>query len=315
MNKIFNKTRPPLHLVLAITMLYLALFRADPAQGQTAENEQTTLTLGMVSEKYRSEIEDRFDDFVRYAAQKLSTAQRLDGAVMVAPSTFQLVKLLQQRRVDFYMESPYATYIINQVHHAGKLLLRQWKRGKVEYHSVIFTKGDSGINRLEDLRGKIIAFEDPDSTSGYYLPKLYLQRRGLKLVNKSRFDPHGAPTDVGYIFAGTQERLIEMVFTNQVAAGAFSDDDAAALEESKRSGLRVLGQTAPLPRHLLSIRADLDPALADRLERVLLSMHENDQGRRILTQADNTTKFDKLPGGEAEIRRRLLETFYAFETK
>ena len=37
--------------------------------------------------------------------------------------------------------------------------------------------------------------------------------------------------------------------------------------------------------------------LADRLEKILLSMHENDQGRRILKKTDNTTKFDRLPGG------------------
>jgi phosphonate transport system substrate-binding protein len=305
-----------IYFIFAATALCFGVFGTPNAAGQTLEKgKPETLTLGMVSESYRHEIEESFSEFVRYAAQKLSSASPLEGTVIVAPTTFELVKLLEQRRVDFYMESPYASYIINQVHRAGKLLLRRWKRGKGEYHSVIFTKGDSGINRLDDLRGKIIAFEDPDSTSGYYLPKLFLQRRGLKLVNKSRFDPHGTPTEVGYIFAGSQERLIEMVFTNQAAAGAFSDDDAAALEESRRSGLRVLGQTAPLPRHLLSIRSDFDAALVDRLERVLLSMHENDQGRRILKQADDTTKFDKLPGGEAEIRRRLLETFYPFETK
>lgn len=305
-----------LHIIWAIVAMCFGVFVAPRAEGQNSVREQrATLTLGMVSETSRSEIEEHFSDFVRYVAQKLSTAQPLEGAVIVAPSTFQLVKLLEQRRVDFYMESPYASYIINQVHGAGELLLRRWKRGKAEYHSVIFTKGNSGVSRLDDLRGKVIAFEDPDSTSGYYLPKLFLQRRGFKLANKSRFDPHGLPTEVGYVFAGSQERLVEMVFTNQVAAGAFSDDDAIALEENRKFDLRVLARTVTLPRHLLSIRKDLDRSLADRLEKVLLSMHEDDQGRAILKKIDGTTKFDKLPGGQEVIRRRLLETFYSYEIK
>lgn len=315
-DRIMKRKKRWLYFIFAITALCFGVFGGPNAEGQTPEKgNPKTLTLGMVSEIYRSEIEEDFGDFVRYTAQKLSTASRLEGAVIVAPTTFQLVKLLEQRRVDFYMESPYATYIINQVHGAAKLLLRRWKRGKAEYQSVIFTKSNSGIKSLDDLQGKIIAFEDPDSTSGYYLPKLFLQRKGFTLVNKSRFDPHGLPTEVGYIFAGSQERLVELVFTNQVAAGAFSDDDATALDEKRRLDIIVLAQTERLPRHLLSIRRDLAPALAGRLEKVLLSMHEDDQGRTILKKADDTTKFDRLPGGETAMRRRLLETFYRFETR
>jgi hypothetical protein len=44
-------------------------------------------------------------------------------------------------------------------------------------------------------------------------------------------------------------------------------------------------------------------------------MHEDDEGRRILQQADGTTKFDMLPGGEEGMRRRLLESFYTPERK
>ena len=304
-----------LYFILAISVLWFGIFGGS-AEVQTAEKGSfQTLTLGIVSDIYRSEIEEAFGDFVRYTARKLSDAPSIEGAVIVAPSTFQLGKLLEQRKVDFYMESPYATYIINQVHGVAKLLLRRWKRGKTEYQSLIFTKRNSGIKRLDDLQGKIIAFEDPDSTSGYYLPKLFLQRKGFKLVNKTRFDPHSSPTEIGYIFAGSQERLVELVLSNQVAAGAFSDDDHAVFNEKQSLDISILAETERLPRHLLSVRSDLPPGLTGRLEEVLLSMHEDDQGRKILRKADDTTKFDKLPGGEAVMRRRLLQTFYSFETR
>ena len=104
--------------------------------------------------------------------------------VVVAPNVVSLAKMLEQREVDFYLESPYPTYIINNVHGAGKLLLRRWKSGMSEYRSLIFTKKDGPLSRLQDLRGKIIAFEDPESTSGYFLPKFFLQRNGFKLVEK-----------------------------------------------------------------------------------------------------------------------------------
>src|SRR4030095_16717929 len=88
-------------------------------------------------------------------------------------------------------------------------------------------------------------------------------------------------------------------------AGAVSDDDLARLEQSQRADIASLAQTPPLPRHFISVRKDFAPALVDRLEKVLLAMHENEQGQRILKKTDDTTKFDRLPEGEAGLRRRL----------
>jgi phosphonate transport system substrate-binding protein len=102
---------------------------------------------------------------------------------------------------------------------------------------------------------------------------------------------------------------VDWVLTKKAAAGAFSDDDYARLEKKKRSDITILAQTEWLPRHLLSVRKDLAPALTDRLEKILLSMHENEQGRRILKKTDDTTKFDLLPEGDAGLRRRLAEIF------
>ena len=311
-----NRPRRRLANVFAIFALLFGVSLGSLAAGQTPPKvEVKTLSLGIVSETHQKDIEEHFRDFVRYVARTLSAASAVEGRVVVAGTSFELVKLLEQKKVDFYMESPYATYVINNVHGAGRLLLRRWKEGMAEYQSLIFTKSHSEINRLEDLRGKIIAFEDPGSSSGYYLPKSFLLRKGFKLADKSRFDPYGSPTEVGYLFAYSQKKLVDLVLTKQVAAGAFSDADYAALDQKRRSDIAVLAQTDKLPRHLLSVRKDLAPALAGRLEETLLAMHEDAEGRRILQKTDGTTKFDTLPGGEAGMRRKLLEGFESAEKK
>jgi ABC-type phosphate/phosphonate transport system substrate-binding protein len=74
-----------------------------------------------------------------------------------------------------------------------------------------------------------------------------------------------------------------------------------------------LARTQPLPRHFISVRNDFAAVLANRLEKVLLSMHENDQGRHILKKADDTTKFDRLPEGDSGLRRRLAAIFHSAE--
>jgi phosphate/phosphite/phosphonate ABC transporter binding protein len=299
--------------IRAGTFALLLFSAATPTvAAQTRELiEVKSLSLGLVSETHQQEIENHFRDFVRYVARKLSSGPEIEARIVVASTPFAIAKLLEQRKVDFYMESAYPTYVINFVHGAGRLLLRRWKSGLADYYSVIFTRTGGGVKRLDDLKGKTIVFEDPGSTSGYLMPKLFLQRQGLKLIEKGRYNPDAVSTDVGYVFARSQDKLVEAVLSGQAAAGAFSNDDFSALDEKKKTDIAPLAQTDRLPRHLLSVRADLAPALVDRLEKILLAMDEDAEGRKILLKTDSTTKFDVLPGGEAAMRRRLLDSFYS----
>jgi phosphonate transport system substrate-binding protein len=304
-----------LAVVYAIaTLLFIIL--GSHAVGQTRDRvEAKTITLGIVAETNQKEVEEHLRGFVRYVAKKLSSAAAIEGRIAMAPTQSRLASLLTERKADFYLESPYPTYLINNVYGAGKLLLRRWKGGMADYHAVIFTKRNGETKRLEDLRGKIIAFEDPGSTSGYFLPKFFLSRRGFKLAGKTKIEANVSPGEVGYIFAYSQKKLVDLVLTKQVAAGAFSNDDFATLDERKKSDITILAETDRLPRHLVSIRRDLAPVLANRLEKILLSMDQDPEGRLILQRTDGTTKFDALPGGELAMRQRLLDTFYSLEKK
>ena len=292
--------------IVAIAAVFFGLIRGSNAAGQApARAENQTISLGIVSEANHKEIERYYRDFVAYVARKLSS----EGKVMIASAPSELAKLLEQQKVDFYMESAYSTYIINDVEGAAKLLLRRWQRGKPEYQSLIFVNRNSGVNRLDNLRGKIIVFENLKSTSGYFLPKFFLQRNGFKLSEKSWLDAAVTPAEIGYIFASSQEKLVNLVLTNQAAGGAFSDDDYAKLDDKTKAEIGVLAQTERLPRYLVSIRKDMPPALTDRLKAILIAMSEDDEGRRILQKTGETTKFDMLPEGEEGMRRRLLDTF------
>jgi phosphate/phosphite/phosphonate ABC transporter binding protein len=294
----------------AMTFLLRAEIGSDAAGQTPIRNEMKTFTLGLVSAVNQKEIAEHFREFAHYVARKLYAPTDAEGKVVVAPTLSELAKLLTQNNVDFFMESPYPTYVVNHVHGAANLLLRRWKGGKAEYRSLIAARKDSNMSRLQDLRGKIIAFEDPESTSGYFLPKFFLQRNGFKLSQVPAENAKVPMTEVGYLFGKTQDNLIELVLSKQVAAGALSDDDYAALDNQKKANLNILAQTELLPRHLVSVRKNLAPELIERLGRVLQSMNEDDEGRKILRSID-TTQFDVLPGGEEVMRRRLLETFHS----
>src|ERR1044072_6789794 len=143
-------------------MSFFGVFLGATALAQPQDSlAPNRITLGLVSASQRQEITNYFEPFVTYVARKIFAGSEPQGRVLVVSSLPELARLLDQKSVDFYMESPYPTYIVNQVHGAGRVLLRRWKGGVAEYRSLIVTAKDSGIDRLETLRGTKIAFEDP----------------------------------------------------------------------------------------------------------------------------------------------------------
>ncbi len=298
-------------LAIALWVATLPLTAALKAEAQTRPDSSIkTLTLGAVFQEPREPVEEHFRPLAAYAARKLSPSGETKGTVVVAPSAAQMIKLLDEKRVDFYMESPHPTYVINRLG-AATLLLRRWKGGMAEYRSLIFTGRESGIARLEELRGKIIAFEDPGSTSGYFLPKLLLLKKGFSVEEKPSLGAKVAGGEIGYTFAGTEKNVVSLVLQKKVAAGAISNDDHASLDENTKAAISILGESESLSRHLVSARKDLTEPVKKRLKEILLNMHHDDEGQKILRRIDNTTKFDSLPGGEESVRRKLIELFRA----
>ena len=287
-------------LLIAAALVFIA---AADAAAQTR-----TITLGVISKRTQAEVEPQYRDFVRYVARKLAAKPVFEGKIVVAPTIVRLEKLIEEDKVDFYMESPYTTYLINATGTALPLL-RRWKSGAAEYRGVLFTKKDSGAERVEDLRGRMIALEDPGSTSGYFLPKVFLAGKGLKLSEKTSLDAAVAPGEIGYIFGYSTARVVDLVLTRKVVAGAFSNEDYDRLDAKKKSDIVLLAETENFPRYFVSIRKELDPEMAGRLQEILLAMHQDVEGRAVLEKLENTTKFDLAPGGEQAVRLKLQEVF------
>jgi phosphonate transport system substrate-binding protein len=261
------------------------------------------LTIGSISLEPAAEAR-KFLPLGRYLAQELRPDGIDDGRVAIAGSIRQMVAFIREGKVDVYIDSPFPALVVSHLS-GSRLLLRRWKKGMSDYSTVIFTRQENEINRLEDLKGKMIAFEEPFSSSGYFLPKRALVQAGLTVVPKGEVaDPVG-PEEVGYVFSNTDESTMVWVLRGKVAAGAM--DHQSFLERAKASlpRVKIVHETVALPRQLVSYRADLSPSLVTRIKGILLEMDQREEGRRALHAFERTTKFDDIP----EHMQELLGTF------
>lgn len=258
------------------------------------------LVLGSVSDTPGDDLK-AWLPFVRYLASELAGDGVTEGRIAITRTSEEMSARLnagaarfKAGSVDLYMDSP--LIMLSVVNSSGaKLMARRWKGGIAEYTSVVFTRKDSGITTLADLKNKIIAFEDGSSSSGYLLPWLALQRVGLMGVQMSNHTMAPPDGQVGYMFSGDTRNTVAWVLYDRVMAGAIPNSDFNMLKEEQRAQLAIIYESVLIPRHVVAYRADLAPTLAMRIKEILVSMDKTEAGRKVLATFENTQKFDDIP--------------------
>ncbi|MCA1404083.1 phosphonate ABC transporter substrate-binding protein [Ensifer sp. IC3342] len=99
--------------------------------------------------------------------------------------------------------------------------------GSTGYHSIMVARKDSGITKLEDLKGKKLGFADPDSTSGYLVPLVTLPE-AIGAPVKEFFGETG--------FGGGHENLVLEVVKGTFDAGTTFGSGIGEFKDGYTSG-------------------------------------------------------------------------------
>jgi phosphonate transport system substrate-binding protein len=101
------------------------------------------------------------------------------------------------------------------------------------YYSVMVVRADSGIKTLADMKGRTLAWADPNSTSGYLTPSASLKAQGIKLDDGAYFAKTG--------FSGGHEQGVVAVLNRQYdAAVTWTSGQGQKAEGFSRGNLRAM---------------------------------------------------------------------------
>ena len=293
-------------LLLSLPLMTLA---APPSASKADE-----FVVGAISGDARKHIEftQRLAD---YLAENLDSYHPSQGRVVVSKDAPTMGKMLKAGQVDLVSETLF-TALELQEKYGAEILLKRWKKGVESYSSVIFVRQDFDFQSLDDLRGKVIAFEDRFSTSGFFIPAGVLLKKGYKLIE---LDSPNAPVPhdgIGYVFVkelvtrGNEISIASWVSRGIVHAGAFSDvnwNDTEDMPDELRKELVIIYQSQDFPRSLQLTRTDLEPQIKLIVKRLLLKANQTAKGKKALKKYQKTTKFQELDGKDQEKIALALE--------
>ena len=265
------------------------------------------LIFGRVHDDPVRSIRDR-QEFVDYFSNKLKAEGIEGGRIVVVEKMSQLAEALREGKIDIFHDSVVPVMVMSK--QVGAVpILRQWKYGEPDYEGVIVVRKDSGINALKDLYGKVIAFEEPHSTSASVLPRMLFAEKKLKAVQvRSKAD--AKPGQIGF-FHGNDGNSINLLVTDRSDASVSTLREIDRLKPEVREKLKILAKTDSVPRQLIAVRKDLDVNLIKAIKQVLIRMDESAEGRGVLTRQQNTSKIDEIPEGSLKQLKHIEDFVYS----
>ncbi len=151
----------------------------------------------------------------------------------------------------------------------AEVILSEVYRGSPTYSARIFVLKDSGIEKVEDLKGKSIAFADPISESGFIYPLEIMVEAGLL---KRGDDPKVVFSDV--YFAGGYQQAIQALANGLVDAAGVSQFADLLLTPEQLPKITWIAESKPIPSHLVCVRKGLDKERVDAFKQAMLKLNQ-----------------------------------------
>lgn len=255
-------------------------FRIGILGGENAQDRMTS------NECVRAYVEARLG-----VETKIFTPADYDGVIQgLLGGTIDMAWLGASAYAKTYLTDPEAVDVV---------MVKTNLDGSFGYHSIGFARADSGITSLDDMAGKVFAFGDPNSTSGFLIPSVEIpQAIGASMESGDYF---------GEVrFVGGHEQTIVAVNNGDVDAGVTWADgqgdwadgyNSGALRKASDSGLVDMNdlveiwKSETIPEGPIVLRRALPEDVKAEIVDFLATLHANDEQCAYSMAAGETAGF------------------------
>jgi phosphonate transport system substrate-binding protein len=251
-------------MLRTLRSIFVAALTATLGASAAAAERPGKLLIGLLPGESAPTVMRLNEPLRKYLEEKL----KLPVEIVVGANYAATSEALRFGRLDVAFLGP-VTYILQSQRSAIEPFARPSHAGiGPTFQATIIVPADSAAKSLADLKGGEIAFGDPASTSGTWVPRWQLLNQGLV-----------SGRDYTIRVLGAHDAVALAVENRKVAAGGLSKP---IFERLLKSGaispekVRVLQDSPPIPEYMWTFRAGLDPALKKEIRQAFLEM--KDQG-------------------------------------
>jgi phosphonate transport system substrate-binding protein len=232
---------------------------------------QQTLRVTAIPDESPTELARKFEPLGKYLESKLGMKVEFTPVTDYAAA----VETLVNKKVDLAWFGGF-TFVQSSVRSGGKTIPLVQREEDTVFKSVFIASKDSGITKLEDLKGKTLSFGSQSSTSGHLMPRSFLLA--------AKVDPDKDLKRVS--FSGAHDATIAAVASGKVDAGALNVSVWNKFVEDKKvdpAEVKVFYTTPAYFDYNWTVHADMPAALREKIARAFLDLNASTpQGAEIL---------------------------------
>lgn len=190
-------------------------------------------------------------------------------------------------------------YVLAHEKYGVQVALVTVRFDRTTYRGQIVVRADSGITKLEDLKGKTMCWVDPNSTSGYIIPRITLKANGI--------DPD--KDFAKQVEAGSHNNVIMAVYNGDCDAGATYDDARNSVEKDVpdvKQKVVVLTYTSDIPNDTVSFVKDFPADLREKIVNALLEIAQTEEGKAALKTVYSIAGLQKVDDSFYDVFRADL---------
>ena len=241
----------------------------SPAQALADwRRKHATLNFGVISSENETDRIGRHTRLQTYLERTLRASLRMHHATDYAGT----IEALKARKLEFARFGP-AAYAKAWLVTGGRvepIAVETDKDGDAGYHSVVAVRSDGAYQKLEDLKGKSLAWADPNSTSGFVAPRYFLRESGIEA------DRFFGKTG----FSGSHENSVIALLngTYDAAVTWWTNEERSNVSRMEGKGMippgrvRYVWKSPKLPNSPWTIRTDLPEDLKRDVKTALLAL-------------------------------------------
>jgi phosphonate transport system substrate-binding protein len=239
----------------------------------SSQPPQKTLVIGLIPEQNIFRQMERYEPLAKYLQARIGYKINL----VVLPRYGNIIDNFVSKGMDGAFFGSF-TYTLAHAKLGVEAVARPENlEGISTYYGLIFVRKDSGIKTAADMKGKRFAFVDKATTAGYLLPLDYFHKNGIEDVRAFFKETY---------FAGTHEDAIYDVLNKKADIGAAKNtifEKLAKADNRIGNSLVILQRSPEVPENSLALRKDIDPEIKGKLKDALLNMHNDREGKNVLT--------------------------------
>ena len=262
----FQMTRRAFAAMVAVAAV------ATPALAQDWREQYPEIRIGVSSSENETDAIARNQGYAAYLSGKLGVPVKVVRGTDYAA----VIEAMRSHNIEFATIGPANYALARKVMGDGVTVVATTldQEGGKGYYSVLAVKADSPYKTLEDVKGKSLAFADPNSTSGYAFPSFYLRKEGI--------NPEEYFSSVAFSGGHEQSVIALLNGTFDVVATHSTNETKGNIQRMEQKGMipkgstRIIWTSPIIPNSPTVMRTDLPEELKKLFTEALFAFPKED---------------------------------------